>query len=171
MKALRFLCESIKHPIQVGTITQSTRYAAKKMAMHLDGSKKVIEFGPGVGNVTRQILKRLPKNGQLTCFEINPNFCDSLRAIKDRRLTVVNDDASNFEQYVDDVDCIISVLPLNLLKKSQRDKIIAKSGKCKMFIQLQYTPFLANEMKRYFKDVKIEFAPLNLPPAFIYICK
>lgn len=171
MKTLRFLRESFKHPIQVGTLTQSTKYAAKKMVRHLDGDEKILEFGPGVGNVTKEILKRLPKNGQLTCFEINPNFCDSLRSIKDPRLRVINDDAGNFEQHVDDFDCIISVLPLNLLKKSQREKIIAKSSKSKLFIQLQYTPFLANKMKRYFKDVKIEFAPLNFPPAFIYVCR
>jgi phospholipid N-methyltransferase len=171
MNALRFLYESFKHPIQIGAFSQSTKYVAQKMAQHLNGSKTVLEFGPGTGNVTRQILKKLPANGQLVCFEINPNFCDSLRAIEDDRLTVINDDASNFENYVDKVDCIISALPLNLLKKSKRDKIIAKSGKSKIFIQLQYTPFLAGKMKQYFDDVKIKFAPLNLPPAFIYVCK
>lgn len=171
MNALRFLCESLKHPIQVGTVTQSSKYVAKKMAKHLNGGTKVLEFGAGAGNITRQILKQLPADGQLTCFEINPNFCDSLRTIEDDRLTVINDDAGNFENYVDEVDCIISALPLNLLKKSKRDKIIAKSCKSKTFIQLQYTPFLAGKMKHYFEDVKVKFAPLNLPPAFIYVCQ
>ncbi len=171
MNALRFLRESLKHPIQIGAVIQTSKYVGKKMAKHLNGGTKVLEFGAGDGNITRQILKQLPADGQLICFEINPNFCDSLRAIEDDRLTVINDDAGNFENYIDEVDCIISALPLNLLKKSKRDEIIAKSSKSKTFVQIQYTPFLAGKMKQYFEDVKIKFAPLNLPPAFIYVCQ
>lgn len=171
MNTLSFLRESLKHPMQIGSLIQTSKYVGKKMVKHLNSGTKVLEFGAGAGNITRQILKQLPADGQLVCFEINPNFCDSLRAIKDDRLTVINDDASNFENYVDEVDCIISALPLNLLKKTKRDEIIAKSRKSKIFVQIQYTPFLAGKMRHYFEDVKIKFAPFNLPPAFIYVCQ
>jgi len=78
MKSLRFIYEFLKYPIQVGTFTQSSGVLAKKMAEQINGSAKVVEFGAGTGSVTAEILRRLPKNGQLTCFEINSKFCKCL---------------------------------------------------------------------------------------------
>jgi phospholipid N-methyltransferase len=158
MKSLRFIYEFLKYPIQVGTFTQSSKALAKKMAEQINGSAKVVEFGAGTGSVTAEILKRLPENGQLTCFEINPKFCKCLEKINDSRLKVVNDDARNCENYVDNLDCVVSGLPLTLFTKSKR------------YIQLQYAPLLGKKMKHYFPDVKLKFVPQNLPPAFIYVC-
>ncbi|MFQ6034560.1 MAG: ribose ABC transporter ATP-binding protein [Sedimentisphaerales bacterium] len=74
MKTLRFAYEFFKYPIQIGTFTQSSKVVAKKMAEEINDSAKVVEFGAGTGSVTAEILKRLPENGRLTCFEINPQF-------------------------------------------------------------------------------------------------
>jgi len=171
MRSVHFILESLKHPKQTGTLAQSSRFLAKKMVQEIDGAIDVIEFGPGIGSVTLEILRRLPENGRLTCFEINSNFCKCLETINDSRLKVINDDAQNCEQYVDNPDCIISCLPLGLFAKPKRSKIIALSTKSKTYIQFQYTPFLRTKMKHHFRDVKIRFVPLNFPPAFIYICK
>ena len=94
-----------------------------------------------------------------------------MEAIKDSRLKVINDGAENCEQYIDSLDCVVSGLPLNLFAKARREKIIAISSKSKTYIQLQYTPFLAKKVKRYFQDVKVKLVLLNFPPAFVYICK
>ncbi|MHC4455514.1 MAG: class I SAM-dependent methyltransferase [Planctomycetota bacterium] len=171
MRVARFIFESLKHPKQIGTFTESSKFLAKKMVQEIDGTINVIEFGSGTGAVTLEILRRLPKNGRLTCFEINSNFCKCLEGIEDSRLKVVNDDAQNCEQYVDGLDCIVSGLPLSLLAKSQRERILDIASKSKRYIQLQYTPLLRKKMRNYFSDVKIKFVPLNFPPAFIYICK
>jgi len=170
MKSLCFIYEFLKYPIQVGTFTQSSKFLAKKMAEQINGSACVVEFGAGTGSVTTEILKRLPENGRLTCFEINPHFCKCLEEINDERLTVINDDARNCEQYVDDLDCIVSGLPLTLFTKSKKERILAITSKSKRYIQLQYTPFLGKRMRHYFSDVKLKFVPQNLPPAFIYVC-
>ena len=170
MKTLRFVYEFIKYPIQVGAFTQSSKVLAKKMAEEINGSTKVVEFGAGTGSVTTEILKRLPENGRLTCFEINPQFCKQLEKIRDCRLKIINDDAKNYEYYVDSVDCIISGLPLTLFDKSKKERILAITSKSKRYIQLQYTPLLGKKMKHYFSDVKLKFVPQNLPPAFIYVC-
>ena len=170
MKSLRFIYEFLKYPIQIGTMTQSSKCLAKRMAEQIDGSTEVIEFGAGTGSVTTEILKRLPENGQLTCFEINPQFCRCLEKINDSRLKVINDDARNCENYVDGLDCIVSGLPLILFTKSKKEKILAITSKSKKYIQLQYTPLLGKKMRHYFSDVKLKFVPQNLPPAFIYVC-
>lgn len=140
------------------------------MAEEINGSSKVIEFGAGTGSVTAEILKNLPENGELTCFEINPEFCKYLEKIDDSRLTVINDDARNCEQYIEGLDCIVSGLPLALFNKSKKENILAITSKSKRYIQLQYTPFMNKKMKRYFSDVKLKFVPQNFPPAFIFVC-
>lgn len=170
MKSLRFIYEFLKYPKQVGTFTQSSKALAKKMAEQINGSPHVVEFGAGTGSVTEEILKRLPQNGRLTCFEINPKFCKCLEKISDSRLKVINDDARNCENYVDNLDCIVSGLPLSLFTKSNKQSILDITSKSKRYIQLQYTPLLSKKMKDYFPDVKLKFVPQNLPPAFIYVC-
>ena len=165
-----FIIETFRHPRRVGTLAESSRFLAKKLVQQMNGAVNVVEFGAGTGSVTLEILKHLPEHGQLTCFEISPYFCRYLKSINDSRLNVINDDAQNYERYVDGSDCIISGLPLSLFGKSKREKIIALSSRSGTYIQFQYTPFLRSEMRRYFRDVKIKFVPLNFPPAFVYVC-
>jgi len=140
------------------------------MAGEMGPSLNVIEFGAGTGTITAQILKFLPKNGRLMCFEINPKFCEYLRRINDPRLTVINDDAGNCEKYVDSLECIVSALPLTLFNKSERERFFAIASRAKMYIQMFYSSVLKETLKDYFSDVRVKFVLLNLPPAFIHIC-
>lgn len=170
IKSLRFLYEFLKYPKQVGTFTQSSKVLARRMAEQINGSYHIVEFGPGTGSVTAEILKCLPKNGRLTCFEINPHFCRCLEKLNDPRLMIINDDARNCERYVDNLDCIVSGLPLSLFNTSKKAGILAITSKSKRYIQLQYAPLLGREMRHYFSDVRLKFVPQNFPPAFIYVC-
>jgi phospholipid N-methyltransferase len=170
MKCLCFVYEFLKYPKQVGTFTQSSKILAEKIADQINGSHYVVEFGAGTGSVTQEILKRLPRNGRLTCFEINPKFRRCLEKINDSRLKVVNDDTRNCENYIDNLDCIVSALPLSLFTKSNKQNILDLTSKSKKYIQLQYAPLLGKKMKDYFPDVKLKFVPQDLPPAFIYVC-
>jgi phospholipid N-methyltransferase len=144
---------------------------ARKMAEEMDGCLQVVEFGAGTGPVTREILKRLPKNGHLTSFEINPDLCRCLKRIGDSRLRVINDDAARCERYVERPDCVVSGLPLALFDREAKEEILAIARKSGRYIQLQYTPVLVNEIKRYFPDVRLKFVPQNFPPAFLYVCR
>jgi phospholipid N-methyltransferase len=168
---MKFISEFLKHPKQVGAVAESSPFLARKMAQHIGQATNIVEFGPGTGSVTAEILRQMPKNSRLTCFEINSNFCERLKKIKDSRLKVVNDDVQNCGKYVEHFDCILSSLPLAAFGKSEREKIIALSSRSKTYIQFQYNPFLKPKLKQYFHDVKMKFVPLNIPPAFVYISK
>ena len=171
MKFIRFVSEFLKHPKQVGAVAESSKFLARKMVRQMSGATNIVEFGPGTGPVTREILKHLPKDGRLTCFEINSSFCEQLKTIKDPRLKIINDDVKNCGQYVDNFDCVISSLPLAVFDKSEKEEVLALTSKSRTYIQFQYNPFLKPKLKRYFRDVKIKFVPLNLPPAFVYVSK
>jgi phospholipid N-methyltransferase len=166
-----FVQQFLKRPKEIGTFTQSSKYLADKMARAIGSSRCVVEFGAGAGAITREILRYLPAKGKLTCFETNPDFCEALRKIGDDRLTIINDVAENADKYVNCIDCIVSSVPLAIMTKEQRERILVLSSKSKRFIQLQYMPVLTKELKQYFEEVETKFVPLNLPPAFIYICQ
>lgn len=131
----------------------------------------MVEFGAGTGPVTREILKELPADACLTCFEINSNFCRCLEQIRDPRLRIINDDAQNCERYIEGADCVVSGLPLTLFSKQAVEQILSISSKSAKYIQLQYTPVLSREIRRYFPIVTLAFVPRNLPPAFVYVCR
>ena len=171
MKFIKFVSEFLKHPKQVGAVAESSPFLARKMVRQIGGAANIVEFGPGTGAVTKEILRHLPKDGKLTCFEINPSFCEQLKTINDPRLKVINDDVKNCGRYVDNLDCIVSSLPLAAFDESEKEKVLALSGKSRTYVQFQYHPFLKSKLKRYFRDVKIKFVPLNIPPAFVYVSK
>lgn len=171
MDSLRFARQFLRHPRQLGTMIQSGRVLARRMAEEVGESVQVVEFGGGTGPVTREILRRLPSNARLTCFEVNRDFCRCLRRINDPRLRVVNDDAANCGRYVSRPDCVISGLPLTLLDDRARDTILTIAVRSGRYIQLQYTPVMGRDIRRFFSDVRLKFVPLNLPPAFIFVCR
>ena len=123
MESLRFARQFLRHPKQLGTMVQSGRVLARRMAREVRQSAEVVEFGAGTGPVTREILRELPANGRLTCFEINPDLCRCLERIGDSRLRVVNDSAENCERYVAHPDCVVSELPLALFAKEAKDML------------------------------------------------
>jgi len=170
MKPIRFLREFFRYPAQVGTVAQSTRFLAKSMAEEINSSRHIIEFGPGTGPVTKEILNHLPASGTVTCFEVNSDFCKTLERIGDPRLRIINDDARNCRKYVDELKCIVSGLPLVLFEESVITEILDITAQAEHYIQLQYSTLLKKKIKRYFSDVKIKFVPLNVPPAFVYVC-
>jgi len=166
-----FVNQFLKYPKEIGTFTTSSKFLAHQMARAIDDSIHVVEFGSGTGAISTEILKVLRPEGTLTCFELNPTFCRELKKIHDDRITIVNDLCENAPKYADCSQCIVSSVPLTIMSKQQRHLILQLAARSKKFIQLQYMPVLTKEIKQYFSDVDLKFIPLNIPPAFVYICK
>ena len=128
------------------------------------------------------ILKRLKNNCKVLSFEINKKFLKDLKRIKDRRLILIEDKAENLSKYlisyaVKNTDYIISSLPLassrnleyQIIKTAHEN--LKENGK---YIQYQYAHNMLKslgKLKKIFKYVEVKFVPLNIPPAFVYICK
>lgn len=167
---MSFFSEFFRRPRELGALTESSRFLARTMAKPTEGVKEVVEFGAGTGPVTTEILKYMPEDGKLTSFEVNPKFCRELEKIKDKRLKVVNDGAENYAKYVDNIDCVVSGLPLAVFTDDLREQILDICTSSKKYIQLQYTPVLGKQIKKTFKNVDTKFVPLNIPPAFVYVC-
>jgi phospholipid N-methyltransferase len=181
MNRIDFLSQFLDPKEKVGAVTPSSKFLIRKMLKPIDfhTANLVIELGPGSGNITKEILSKIPKDAHLMIFEINEDFYNHLHKIKDPRLEIINDSAEHIDKHIKKLhlpqaDYIISSLPLGVIPKKIVEKItsasynaLKKGGK---FIQFQYSLMEYKHLREKFKEVKLNFTALNIPPAFIYEC-
>ena len=76
---------------KVGAISVSSKYVIKRVLKEIEGEnyKNIVEYGPGDGVLTRELLKLLPRDGKLVVIETDNNFIKHLEKIRDKRLTVI----------------------------------------------------------------------------------
>jgi phosphatidylethanolamine/phosphatidyl-N-methylethanolamine N-methyltransferase len=166
-----------------GSITPSSRFLTHKMLRPINFNKTncIIELGPGTGVFTKEIIKRLKPDATLFVFELNDVFAGNLKDnITDPRVRIIHDSAENIQKYIkeegiDKVDCIISSLPLTAIPQEIRTDILTTCHEslknAGLFIQFQYSLHQIKPLKVLYKKVKVDYALLNIPPAFVYICK
>ncbi|MBI2449809.1 methyltransferase domain-containing protein [Candidatus Pacearchaeota archaeon] len=178
---IEFMKAFFKNPQRVGTFAQSSQLLAQRVTKYMDEKVRcVIELGAGTGRITEQILKRIPNNSKLLCFEIDEMLIQYLKKkFDDSRLAIINDSAENLEIYLKKygykkADYIISALPLTMMPKHKRDFILdtilshlKKGGK---YIQIQYSLNDKKRIKNFFPYQKVRFFLANIPPVFIYVC-
>lgn len=164
-------------------MTPSSRFLAKKMLEHIDFStaRVIVELGPGTGVFTRKIVEKLHPEGILLVFELNDSFMNMLKKeFKDPRVILIHDSAERISYYlhkngVEKADAIISSLPLANFDQSLKKNILRESREAlndkASYVQFQYSLNAKNQIKQFFKHVKISFTPANFPPAFIYYCQ
>ena len=112
-----------KHPSMLGSVIPSSRFLVKNLLDRIDWDRArvVVEFGPGVGTITREVLKRMRSDAVLMAIELNDEFVEYLGAtIHDPRLRVVHGSAEHVrrllaEQGLASADYIISSIPYSLL--------------------------------------------------------
>ena len=182
-KKITFFKEAVKSMKTSGSFVPSSRYLVRRILKNVDfeKSKVIVEYGPGNGIITKEILKRLNPDATLLSFEINDTFYVNLKKIDNKQLVALKVSAEDVKKEVEKlgftkVDTIISSLPLSILPKELAEDVIKKSHKILkdkgQFVQFQYSVNFLRQFKSVFKNnVELEFEPLNFPPAFVYICE
>lgn len=180
---LLFFSTFVKHPMEVGSVVPSSKFLIEELMKNIDfeNAKYIVEYGPGTGCITLQILKRARKDAKILCFETNRKFYNYLKKnITDKRAIMINDSAENIKKYlkkldIPEVDYIVSAMPFSTLPKRKKSIIIEETKNTlenkDKFILYQYTNGLNSLLKEYFRNVKTTFVPLNIPPSFVYICE
>ncbi len=139
--------------------------------------KIVVELGPGTGVLTGEILARLRPDVRLIVVESNASFCEKLQNITDARLSVYCDSAENLSQILDaeKADIIFSGIPFTSLGKVMTATILdAVKGSLASdgaLVQFQYSRLSRKAIADRFDHVEIDFVPLNIPPAFVYVAR
>jgi len=178
---MSFLKRVFSNISTVGAISPSSSFLYKKMisSIQLDKDIHIVEFWAGSGAFTDKILKKLTPKSRLSIFEIDSYFVEKLQLKyqNDARVIIYPIGAEESKQFFKkaSVDYILSSLPLGIIDKPIVSNILESSKfilkKKGHFIQFQY--FLQNkkQINETFPSVRYLFTFLNLPPAFVYVCK
>ena len=171
-----------KYPSMLGSIVPSSPFLVKDIMAQIDWDRArvLVEFGPGVGTITREALKRMRHDAVLVVIELNSDFVEYLQsAIRDPRLRVVHESAAHVrrilsEQGLAPADYIISSLPYSLLAEEQKRQIVTESRNALKaqgsLLVFQYNRTLLPYLKATFSSVRLGFQLFNILPALIFHC-
>lgn len=181
-RILLFVRNFLKYPAMQGSLIPSSHFLVNGMLRQVDWEKArvLVEFGPGVGTMTQEILRRMHVDATLVSIELNAEFVDYLQGeIEDTRLRVVHGSAAEVLRILREMDFfradyIISSLPYTTMGDTLRRKIMQESRKALSsegsLLFFQYSTVILPSLRSSFSSVRQEFELLNFPPALIFNC-
>ena len=179
---LLFVRNFFRHPRMLGSIVPSSRFLIKQLLepMNFGRARVIVEYGPGVGVITAELLRRMRSDALLIAIEMNPDFVSYLRgAFADKRLHVVEGSAEAVDEILrrfghTHADYIISGIPFSTIPAPARERILNNTrdvlAPAGAFLVYQFSTRVLRDLKRTFGYVARRFEPLNVLPAHLFIC-
>jgi phospholipid N-methyltransferase len=173
----------IKHPKMLGSLIPSSRFLVNKVLSEVDwGRARVfLEYGPGVGTFTTEILRRMRSDAVLIALETNADFVRFLRRrVRDERLHVVHGSAADADTAMarlnlHQADYVISGIPYTTMPPHVRETILRKTHSVLhptgAFLVYQFTRAVLPYLQQVFGLVHQDFEPLNVMPARLFFCR
>jgi len=180
--AALFARNFLKYPVMLGSVIPSSRFLVKHLLNEIewDRARVLVEFGPGVGTITREMLKRMRSDATLVVIETNHEFVQYLGGtLRDPRLRVVHGSAVHVRQILSEhglapADCIVSSIPYSFMSDSLRREILSESRRALKergsMLVFQYTRTILPYLQSYFSSVRQGFQIFNILPARIFRC-
>ena len=166
----------------LGSIVPSSPFLVNDVLSQVnwENARVLVEFGPGVGTMTREILNRMHPDAVLVAIELNPDFVSFLRdQVTDSRLRVVHGSASEVRPVLTSLsltyaDYIVSGIPYSTLSDPIRRKILRESREVLSpqgaLLVYQFTGTVLPYLRSSFGSVQQDFQLLNILPARIFYC-
>ncbi len=180
---LLFALNFFRHPLMLGSIVPSSRFLIRQLLKPVDWSQArvFVEYGPGVGVITAEVLRRMRPDAILIAIETNPDFVSYLRdSIEDERLHVVEGSAESVDEILrrygqSNASYVISGIPFSTIPGPIRERILLKT--CEVlkpggsFLVYQFSSRVLEDLQRIFRYVQRQFEPLNVLPAHLFFCQ
>jgi phospholipid N-methyltransferase len=141
----------------------------------------MVEYGPGVGTFTGEILRRLPPDGNLVAIDTNRDFARYLtRTLRDDRLHVIEGSAADARENLRErglgrADYVISGIPYSTMAPELRAQILHTTHDLLQpdgaFLVYQFTRAVLPHLRQVFPHVQQEFEPRNIMPARLFYCR
>ncbi|HWB43316.1 MAG TPA: methyltransferase domain-containing protein, partial [Gemmatimonadales bacterium] len=141
----------------------------------------IVEYGPGVGTFTGEILRRLRPDGSVVAIDTNRDFARYLtRTLRDDRLHVVEGSAADAEENLRErglgrADYVISGIPYSTMDPVIRERILQTTHDVLQpdgtFLVYQFTRAVLPYLRQVFPHVHQEFEPRNIMPARLFYCR
>ena len=173
----------IKHPRMLGSLIPSSRFLVNHVLSEVDWNRArvFLEYGPGVGTFTSEILRRMRQDAILVALETNTDFVRYLRRrFRDSRLHVIHGSAAEADAaltalQLGQADYVLSGIPYTTMPPELRETILRKthavlhpSG---AFLVYQFTRAVLPYLRQVFGWVDQDFEPLNVMPARLFYCR
>jgi phospholipid N-methyltransferase len=194
-----FLKQGITKWDQTASLVPSQRFLVNAM---VEGTRPetagaILELGPGVGVMTKPLLRRMRADARLFSIEIDEPIHEALvRNVRDPRFTPMLGSAADAEKLLAEhhfdgkVDAILSSLGMSLIPEPIREQILESALRVLaphgVYVQFGYfhTKHLAytkergwsgfdyqRMLERHFRNVTRRPVPLNVPPAWCYVAR
>ena len=179
---LVFARNFFKNPRMLGSIIPSSRFLVDQLLRHVkwNETKVFVEFGPGVGTISKEILKRMRPDATLVAFEINDEFVRVLRDnFSDPRLRVVHRSAADVvevlrELGVGNADYVVAGIPFSILSDADRYAVVKGAHDALrtggVMLVYQFSKRVRADLQKLFGKVHTQFEPLNILPAHVFHC-
>jgi phospholipid N-methyltransferase len=179
---LLFARTFFKNPIMLGSVLPSSRFLIKGVLDPIDWQRArvIVEYGPGVGTITMDMLPRMRPDARLILIEMNREFVRFLReSIKDPRVRVIEGSAADVRRYLaedglEGADYAISGIPLGSMPQAIRDRIVSETRAALVpggaFVVYQFTSRIGATLRKMFGSVEHSREWLNVLPAHLFFC-
>jgi phospholipid N-methyltransferase len=173
----------IKHPKMLGSLIPSSRFLVNHVLAEVDWDRArvFLEYGPGVGTFTTEILRRMRPDAVLIALETNADFVRFLRRrVRDNRLHVIHGSAADADAALGHLalrhaDYVISGIPYTTMPPQLREVILRKTHSVLdpngAFLVYQFTRAVLPYLQQMFASVYQDFEPLNVMPARLFYCR
>jgi phospholipid N-methyltransferase len=180
---LLFARNFFRHPLMLGSIVPSSRFLIRELLKPVDWeqARVIVEYGPGVGVITAEVLRRMRPDAMLIAIETNPAFVTYLRdSIQDERLHVVQASAEAVDEILQrygqsNASYVISGIPFSTIPAAVRERILLKTCEALKpggsFLVYQFSTRVLEDLQRVFRYVRRQFEPLNVLPAHLFFCQ
>jgi len=171
-----------KHPRMLGSIIPSSPFLVRRLLERIDWERArvLVEYGPGVGTITREILRRMHPEATLVVLETNDDFVDFLKqSLPDPRLQVIQASAEDVQAELAQLglpaaDHVLAGIPFSTMPAASRERILADTQaalapKGSLLIY-PFSSRVLGDLRRVFPTVECDFEPLNILPARLYYC-
>jgi phospholipid N-methyltransferase len=178
-----FFKRFLMRPTRVASIVPSSRTLIRKVSSKFDFSQPrvIVEFGPGEGCHTREVVRRMHPDSRLLLFELDPDLSKHLieQFSSDPRVEIINADAQTIlselqKRGLKHCDYVFSGIPFSILEIGKKRALLQK-----VFDALKPEPHAAfiiyqvtNELRGHatiFPNADSEYCLQNIPPMFVTV--
>ena len=145
----------------LGSLIPSSRFLVNRLLDQVDWSRAgtIVEYGPGVGTFTGEILRRLRPDANLVAIDTNRDFARHLaRTLRDDRLHVIEGSAADAHENLQErglgrADYVISGIPYSTMDPELRARILRTTHELLQqdgaFLVYQFTRAVLPYLARY----------------------
>jgi phospholipid N-methyltransferase len=171
-----------KNPRMLGSMIPSSRYLVSNLLRDVDWERTrvFVEIGPGVGTITREILKRMRPDATLLAFEINNDFVRHLKQnFDDPRLRVFHRSGTEINTALQELrlgkaDYVLAGIPFSIMTERDRMAVLRNTHEALVpggvMLVYQFSPKVRGDLEKLYGRVHKKYEPRNILPAHVFHC-